>query len=460
MSLNNPPPKPNEPIFLENTSITHIENLSLEQPFSVKVVLHLSPTITCHIESDNFPIQLLKDYQHKIFLVTLKNGCKIRVRLPYNFNGLLYTLFYNKSSKDTFKGFLILYMNPCTVAQSNILIKSVSFYVLNFEPFYGSRDKRAEVDGNYRRLGVTKMECDPWQIDITETPSFFENRRILEQEDGYSVSHTGYIKRSDGETFSVKEAGNILRGLRILLSFADGSACGLALVKAIDEYDGELVLEWGTSHIEPWNQKTTRPWLPSIGGGDSLSQLFPGFWRFYKNPDWGNIVCTVVDWYFNSNNSPAHVGIISAQAALESLSYKILGEKLPAKEIKKLSAEEKLRKLLEIIEIDKELPSSCEGLKNFSKQQIKQRRDKNGDCYIGDGPEAIVQIRNDLVHPEKKYDPISAEAQIDTIRLSLWYIELILLRKFEYCGRYMNRLRIAGGDPYEYVPWVKQTSGH
>lgn len=452
MFLNNAPPKPNEPIFLENTSITHIENLRLREPCSVKVVLHLSPTIRCRIESDNLPIQLVKDYQNKIFLITLKNGRNIKVLLSYNLNDF----FYRKGSKKTFKGFLFPYMSPCTVAQLNTLIKSVSFYILNFESFYGSRDKRAEVDGNHYRLGVTEMECDPWQIDITETPSFFENRKILKQEDGYSVSHTGFIKRSDGETFSVKEAESILRGLRTFLSFASGSACGLALVKAIDEYDGELVLEWGTSHIEPWNQKTTRSWLPSTDGGDSLSQLFPGFWRFYKNPDWGNIVSTVIDWYFNSNNSPAHVGIISAQAALESLSYKILGEKPPVKGIKKLSAEEKLRKLLEIIGIDKEIPSSCEGLKDFSKQQIKQRRDKNGDCYIGDGPEAIVQIRNDLIHPEKKYNPISAEAQIDAIRLSLWYIELILLRKFEYYGRYMNRLRNSGEDAYEDVPWVKR----
>ena len=458
MVLHNPPLKPNEPIFLENTTITHIESHCLPTPCLIQVVLHLSPTITCRIESDNFPIQLLKDYQHKTFLVTLKNGCKIRARLPYSFHGLLYTLFYNRSSKDTFKGFLVLYMNPCTVAQSNTLIKSVSFGILNFKSFHGSRDKQTEVNGNHRQLGATEMEYDPWQIDITETPTFSENRKILEQEDGYSVSHTGSIKHSDGETFSVRKAENILRGLRTFLSFAGGSACGLALVKAIDEDDRELVVEWGVSHIEPWSQRTTRSWLPETDGGDSLSQLFPGFWRFYKNPDWGNTVCTVIDWYFNSNNSPAHVGIILAQAALESLSYKILREKLPAKETKKLSAEGKLRKLLEIIEIDKGIPPSCEGLKDFSKQKIRERRDKNSDCYIGDGPEAIVQIRNDLIHPEKKYNPLSAEAQIDAIRLSFWYIELVLLRKFEYCGRYRNHLRNSGENLYEYVPWVKQIS--
>lgn len=456
MSLDNPLPKPNEPIFLENTSITHIENLRLREPCPVKVVLHLSPTISCRVESDNFPIQLVKDYQNKIFLVTLKNGCNIKVLLSYNLNDF----FYHGNSKETFRGFLFPYMSPCTVAQLNKLIKSVSFCILNFKSFYGSCDKHVEVNGNHRRLGATEMQYDPWRIDITETPSFFENRKILEQEDGYSISHTGSIKRSDGETFSVREAENILRGLRTFLSFASGCTCGLALVKAIDEDDRELVIEWGTSRIEPWSQKTTRSWLPKTDGGDSLSQLFPGFWRFYKNPDWENTICTVIDWYFNSNNSPAHVGIVLAQAALESLCYKILREKLPVKEIKKLSsAEKRLRKLLEIVEIDKEIPSSRKGLRDFSKEWINQRKAENSKHYVGDGTEAIVQIRNDLIHSEKKYNSISPEALIDAIRLSLWYIELILLRKFGYCGRYMNRLRNHGEDPYEYVPWLKQVSG-
>ena len=274
--------------------------------------------------------------------------------------------------------FLVLYMNPCTVAQSNTLIKSVSFGILNFKSFHGSRDKQTEVNGNHRQLGATEMEYDPWRIDITETPTFSENRKILEQEDGYSISHTGSIKHSDGENILCKRSRKIsCADCELFSRLLVVSACGLALVKAIDEDDRELVVEWGVSHIEPWSQRTTRSWLPETDGGDSLSQLFPGFLAFFiRTRTGGNTVCTVIDLYFNSNNSPAHVGIILAQAALESLSYKILREKLPAKETKKLSAEGKLRKLLEIIEIDKKIPPSCEGLKDFSKQKIKERRDK------------------------------------------------------------------------------------
>lgn len=454
MLLDNPPSKANEPIFLENTSITHVENLRLTVPCSVNVLLHLSPIITCRMEFEDFPKLLLERYQHRPFLITLRNGFKIKVLLFYNFNDLVFS-----KSKDSFKGFLMPSVNPCTVAQPDTRIQSVSFSLLNFREFYGSHDKKSKVnEKSLRRLGATKMEHGPWRIDITETPTFHENRKVLEQEDGYAVSHTGLIKRSDRETFLVSEAENVLSGLRVFLSFVSGSACGLTLVKATDEYNRGLTLEWGTAHVEPWNQGT-RGCLPAIGGGDSISQLFPGFWCFYNNPDWKNTLCTVIDWYFNSNNSFAHIGIILAQAALESLSYKIIRKELSANKTKKLSAEEKLRKLLGIVEIDNEIPSSCTGLKNFSKRKIEQRREKSGDCYIGDAPEAIVQIRNDLVHAEKKYTPIPPEAQIDAIRLSLWYIELILLRKFGYSGQYRNRLRIAGEDSYEYVPWVKQISG-
>ena len=406
------------------------------------------------MESEHLPILLLEHYQHRPFLITLGNGFKINVLLFYNFNDVVF-----KKSKNSFRGFLVPAVSPCTVAQPDTRIQSMSFSMLNFREFYGSHDKKTKVnEKSLRRLGATKMEHHPWRIDITETPNFHENRKILEQEDGYAVSHTGLINRSDRETFLVSEAKNVLSGLRVFLSFVSGSACGLTLVKAIDEYDRELTLEWGTAHVEPWSQGT-KGCLPAIGGGDSISQLFPGFWCFYNDPDWKKTLCTVIDWYFNSNNSFAHIGIILAQAALESLSYKIIRKELSANKTKELSTEKKLRKLLGIVEIDNEIPSSCKGLKDFSEQKIKQRREKYEDCYIGDAPEAIVQIRNDLVHAEKKYTPIPPEAQIDAIRLSLWYIELILLRKFGYNGKYMNRLRIAGGDPYEYVPWVKQVSG-
>ena len=434
MVSENPPSKPNDTIFIEDTSITHIDNQCLSTPCLVRVTLSLYPTIMCCIDSDNLPIWLV-NRQNRPFFVTLNNGCNIKVFLRrYDLNNLFFG-----SSKDTFKGSLVPHKTPCTVIQTEIQtdawIRSVSFSVLNF-------------NAEFHLLGVAEMKHGGWQIKITEDPTFYENEKLLNQDDGYAVTHTGIIQRCDGETFCVKEAEHVLRGLRAFLSFARGSACGLTLVKAVDQDDREMVLEWGTTHTESWSQgRIAWSWLPTRDGGDNLSQLFSGFWRLYDDSDWRDTICTVIDWYLNSNNSPLHVGIILAQAALESICYKIVGNIIKEKE----SLAEFLRASLEKIEINNEIPESFQDLKNFSTQKVCQKR---GQDYKKDGPEAIVEIRNDLIHKKKSYGGFSVEVQMDALHLSLWYLEVILLRKFEYSGQYMNRLRIADEDPFENVPWI------
>ena len=308
MVSENPPSKPNDTIFLEDTSITHIDNQCLPTPCSVRVTLSLYPTIMCCIDSDNLPIWLV-NRQNSPFFVTLNNGCNIKVFLRrYDLNNLFF-----ESSKDTFKGSLIPHKTPCTVIQTDVWIRSVSFSVLNFQKLYGQKDKWINLNGeSSHRLGFVEMNHGDWRIEITEDPTFSENEKLLNQDDGYVVTHTGVIQRCDCETFCVEEAEYILRGLRAFLSFARGSACGLTLVKAVDQDDREMVLEWGTTHTEPWRQGGIT-WLPNTGGGDSLSKLFSGFWRLYDDSDWRDTISTVIDWYLNSNNGPFHVGIILAQ---------------------------------------------------------------------------------------------------------------------------------------------------
>ena len=269
MVSENPPSKLNDTIFLEDTNITHIENQCLPTPCSARVTLSLYPAIVCRIDSDNLPIWLVKR-QNSPFFVTLKNGSNIEVLLRYNLNDLL-----SGVSTDTFKGFLIPCKCPCTVIQGDTRIRSVSFSVLNFQRFYSQKNRWIDLNGIYHQLGVAEMKHGGWRIEITEDLTFSENEKLLNQDDGYAVTHTGLIQRCDGEIFCVKEAEHILRGLRAFLSFARGSGCGLTLVKAVDQDDRKMVLEWGTTHTESWSQgRTSWSWLPTTDGGDSLSQLF------------------------------------------------------------------------------------------------------------------------------------------------------------------------------------------
>ena len=58
------------------------------------------------------------------------------------------------------------------------------------------------------------------------------------------------------------------------------------------------------------------------------------------------------------------------------------------------------------------------------------------------GPHALVEIRNSVVHPRPKYGRISARAYYEAWNLGQWYLELMLLRRFEASGDfdYSNRL--------------------
>ena len=424
--------KPNQPIILEETSITHIQGQCLSTPCSIRSMLHFSPRLRTSIESDEFPRCILSKFMRLPFQISLHTGGKVEARVA--------SWDPNSVSKQNFKGSLVPVYSPCTVIPKTTRICSVSFSVINFERFLGRNDKWINVDGMCRRLGVAKLEADRWRIDITENSSFSENREILKQESGYAVTHTGSIECKNGEVFSVEEAENLLEGLRCFLSFAGGTACGLTLVKAVDENGEEGSLMWGSTYVEPWNENN-HSWLPLSDGGDSLSEAFPRFWDLFTGKGWNDTIRRSIDWYLHGNSGALHVGIVLAQAALESLSHRINQKKVRW-------VADALRQALKKLGISDGIPPSCGALTAVAKQN-----------KWADGPEAITKIRNEFVHSERRHAPISIEALWEARNLSLSYIELMLLKSFNYHGRYVNRLADEGQSPYENVPWVSKNVG-
>ncbi|MCY4610951.1 MAG: hypothetical protein OXC38_04550 [Gammaproteobacteria bacterium] len=422
--------KPNEPILLEDTNITHIEDQQLPNPCPIQVVLHLSPKIRCRVDSTKLPIQLMQgDFLKKPFSITLQHHRQIKVRLGlYDPNS-----FFNGNPKDTFEGTLIPYRSPCTVVPPDAKIQSVRFGVLNFNEFYSKQDKFVTVDKTKIRLGSVTMQHDDWQIEATSVPNLGENLKILRRDGGYAITHTGTISRSNNEAFSVEKIENILRGMQAFLSFSRGAGCGLTPVEGIDESGNKMPIIWGTSHTEPWTGRR-HSWLPQTDGGDSLSAAFSGFWSLYNDSAWNEAIRKTIDWYTVSRTSPVHVGIVLAQVALESLSHQINGRKI--KPVAK-ALSEMLRKL----SIDGKIPDYCESLKDFASQN-----------NLNNAPQIIAEIRNDMVHSERKHISLPAEVQFNTLYLAQCYIEMVLLKKFEYCGRYLNRLKaVANEDPYEQI---------
>lgn len=301
-----------------------------------------------------------------------------------------------------------------TARQTEEPLQSVKFSVINYP-------------GLNQRTHPVNLCADRWRIEIRPVPNLSGIKKILKTESGYAVTHEGFVRRSDGESFSVEEAHKLLDGLHLFLSFARGGDCGVTLISGSNENDEPAWELWGAYSTFPWFELCS--WLDHRLDNDAeLSAAFPGFWRKVGQttgvPD--DPVRIALYWYLRSNESNAlQASIVSTQAALERLARLLL----PNKRYKTLdSAARRIRAVLEDTGLDTVIPKCC--------KELRMVRKTKGLC---DGPEILSEIRNDLVHAKMRTN-VSLDAYLEARDLGQWYVELLLLRLFGYEGRYANRL--------------------
>ena len=71
--------------------------------------------------------------------------------------------------------------------------------------------------------------------------------------------------------------------------------------------------------------------------------------------------------------------------------------------------------------------------------QLKELSSKVKPNWL-DGPHALTEIRNSLVHPDKQIGQLDS-AYDEAWNLGLWYLERGLLALCNYSGTYGNRLK-------------------
>jgi hypothetical protein len=85
--------------------------------------------------------------------------------------------------------------------------------------------------------------------------------------------------------------------------------------------------------------------------------------------------------------------------------------------------------------------------------QINESPDCSEEDCQWDGSKALVKIRNDFAHAEKKLQ-VSQAVLIDTARLGLWYVELVLLALCNHQGKYFCRIpKQCQNGALSQVPW-------
>jgi hypothetical protein len=179
-----------------------------------------------------------------------------------------------------------------------------------------------------------------------------------------------------------------------------------------------------------------------------LPELFPLFMEKYLNGTWRKIFHDIIYWYLNSNQSSrgTDVGIILAQSAIELLSYEysVNFRKLKTrKEFKDLWASHKFRLLFSSLNIPIDIPICLSNMQKLAKQLN----------YL-DSPHVLTEVRNSLVHPDKKIQQKLDQIIFEAWNLGLWYLEMAVLGICGYNGKIRNRFKLGWTYEEENVPWI------
>jgi len=327
-------------------------------------------------------------------------------------------------------------------------IKRLRFHIPNFSWFKGAKIE----DEDELRDGRASFTIDNWSIVIDSVPGFkFGSDFKLEDQLGNAITHIGELMKQDGSSFAASNSDVILQEIYQWLSFCRGNWVAPILSVGFDE-SGQIV--W-----KDWRQWNFRhsvhlpTWL-NRNSAESLEQSFRGFTVRYRDAVWTSPIKQALAWYIECNRraSGLEASIILCQTALELLGWASLAQDqkvLSQNGYQNLPAADKIRLLLANFSIPITIQPELQELPKLAKEY-----------NWSDGPDCLVGIRNALVHPQPKnmlrLEKVSSVAFYEVWNLGMWYLDLILLRLFDYKATYRNRLRreCSYEEAIATVPWI------
>jgi hypothetical protein len=326
-------------------------------------------------------------------------------------------------------------------------LKDIGFQVVNFNDFFTPSVYATPSFGFPPH--VAALQHGGWRIHLTAVPEFRNIFKSVGQTGGYAFTHLGRLERADGALFSAPDADAVLDALRRFLSFARGAATSLP-VRWGTVADGSVVWEqWGGQPVDPWKGRDT--WFDEQHG-NLLSELFDAFAQTKADADLGPPFSLALHWYQNCNTRAGGMegAIILGLTALDLLGAMVVVDREKAmndKQYDKLTAKDKLAKLLGVLKVPDAIPAKHSNLSAFAA----------ANSWVT-ASEALAEIRHGYVHSNKKRRQVVLSAPnlatFEAWQLSLWYQELALLYLLNHQGEYRNRIMAEELGEVEQVPWV------
>lgn len=324
----------------------------------------------------------------------------------------------------------------------------IDFQIGNFRPYRRVQGDGPPAEAPWRVV----LEGGGWLVVIDQLEDAHDRLRTLKRIRAGSTMHAGRLLRADDDTFAWADGKEVLEGLTALLSFAAGDRAPVIMPTGYDDSGMAVVQQWGDPKRAPYAGRLS--WLGPQRVG-ALETVWDTYIRLWLGDEQSKqVVQVAVELYCDAQRGNTETRLVHAQTALELAAWHWLAAKpqqLDPADVDKKTAAWRLRRMLERIDVPAAIPASLQAA-------CKQWPNL-------DGPSAISSLRNSIVHPTDVHAllELPSPAKFDILRLSMWYLDMALLRLVEFEGEYLNRtqpLPIFEADT-ESVPWADpQAGGH
>lgn len=336
------------------------------------------------------------------------------------------------------------------LGDKSIAVNKIQFSIPNLREFHGLPVKSISDEAFWTSMSRLRLEDDNYTITIDKASDYKERNNSLKEKGGYIVLYAGELTCKKG-SLTHENTRELFHCLDTFLSFLNGRRTSALFIQGI--HDGEVVwCDYTDYFVDPYKYVQSWPPRHSI---DGLNDLWNNFKSIWNDPDDKNFLTSMIHWYVEANG---HAGfsegsIILAQTALELVyNWWVIEQKgmLLGKDSESISASNKIRLLLSQASIDFIAPSGLTNLQAFI----------DSTENVSDAPEAIVYIRNAIVHSQvekrKKLSQINSRAKYEALQLFIWYIEMTLLRILKFDANYFNRSskEVYASKSEMNVPWT------
>ncbi len=334
------------------------------------------------------------------------------------------TINSTSSNKALIKG---VFENKVLVGTKTKLIDEIIFSIPNLKSISGEVVKKVSSTQTRTTRSRISLDNHKWKIIIDKNVDYDNLKETLEITGGYNILYSGKICTIDGHNFTYEESEEIITCLDLFLSFVNGRRISTLFLNGFNEGIKKWI-DYSPKSVEVFKEVTSCIYYRNTSSLDIMWKEFSSIWESNEGKDF---LKTIVHWYIESNNKAGLLdgAIIMAQAGLEKLYYWIFRQEKNHPN----NTPQKLRKLITHLNIDEyEALLRFNNLKEFYKNIEKaEHKDIAG---------AITTIRNDIIHPNETFK-IDLQTKAEALQLSVWLIEITLLKVFKHKGKYFDRAK-------------------